>query len=310
MTKDYACCAALPATPHLEHLSLVAPGPPNVTSTNPRPKSSTSSVTVHERPATIIVCKDVGSLVGRDNGKYVEKQYGIKRENEDVEDMYATTVSLFGDVSIDRDQTLEPAWDDKSMARPISICTAKATTYSVIIGDDSSVYYTPEEGDDHVITGTPYVPAEGTPLARLSKSLDDAEIPHTIRKVESKVPLPDIQEGGEELEATNQPVDMVLELYREGLEDLEEELLAKEIIFRRGSHKLLRTHTRNRSVEEAQELLMRRKAQRFPSTFSVEEDLAMFGAEFLLEFFFEDPEEKIEDPYDEDEDEDRPPSEY
>jgi hypothetical protein len=263
-------------------------------------------VTKCERPTTVIVCKDVRSLVGHHNAEYVETQYVTTRENEDVEDMYAANMSLFGDVPVDRDQNLEPAWDDKSMARPISVCTAKTTTYSVIIGDDSSVYYTPEEGDDHGVIGTPYVPAAGTFLARVSKSLVDAEIPHTIRKVESVVPLPNLQEADE---ATNAPADMVLQLYREGPKDLEEELLAKEIILRRGSRQLLRTHTRKRSVEESQELLMRRKAQLFPSSFSVKEDLAIFGVDFLLQLI-DHPEEKSEGPYDEDEDEDRPPSEY
>jgi len=251
----------------------------------------------------------VGSLVGRDNAEYVETEYVVKRENEDVEDMYATNISLFGDLSISSDQNVEPAWDDKSMARPTSVCTVKTTTYSVIIGDNSSVYYTPEEGSDHEVVSTPYVPAKGTLLARMSKSLDDAEIPHTIRKVEGVFPLPDIQEAGEEAEATNAPGNMVLQLYHEGRDDVEEELLAKEIILRRGSRQLIRTHTRNRSVEEAQELLMRRKAQLFPSTFSVEEDLAMFGEEFFLEFFYEEKNKGMYDD-DEDEDEDRPPSEY
>lgn len=294
-------------TPRLEHPSPVASGPPNATFTNPSPKSSTSLVTGRERLATVIVCKDVGSLVGQDNAEYVETEYVRKRENEDVEDMYATNMSLFSDLSISENRNVEPAWDDKSMARPISVCTAKTTTYSVIIGDDSSVYYTPEEGNDHEVVSTPYVPAKRTLLGRMSRDLSDAKIPHTIRKVESVAPLPAIQEGGEEVEATNAPVDMVLQLYQEGRENVEEELLAKEII-RRGSHQLIRTHTRNRSVEEAQELLRRRKAQRFPSSFSVEEDLAMFGAEFLLEFFFDEPEEEIKDTYDSDED--RPPSEY
>jgi hypothetical protein len=234
-------------------------------------------------------------LLDQNTAKRIETQFSDIREREDAEDMYAEAASL---AAMEDDQDFEPACRDTSMILPTPDCRARSTIYSFFIGDDYTVHDAASQGNDQEPMSRSHLPPEGTFLARVSKCLDDADIPYTITKSESVAAVPSHPEKGDEVAPSDLTLvpdacgDLVLQVYRQGLEDFEEELLAKEIIFTRGSDYVHRRHSRQRSVEEANALLTRRQGELFHANFLRPRSTA-HGAEEILGFLVKELEEKV-----------------
>jgi len=72
---------------------------------------------------------------------------------------------------------------------------------------------------------------------------------------------------------------VVLQFLREGMDDVEEEFEAKEIIFSRGSEYVYRREMPERSEEETRKLREHRKGTLISYPLPFEDEVAMFGFE-------------------------------